>query len=327
MKRNIFVFLFSLITLILAKDIKLNDDVSEIISLDSNVKSPGEIVLLDTYGAPPPQSTFDHSSQTKYANSLTALRNLVSIAAGDIKNVQKTKPKQKGLYSIAAYKDDVHLVIQNSDLYVVGFVNTYKEQRTFWRFKDHSKVTIDGPQQAITLDIKSDYTSLAGTALNKVKITKKNLDKALTVLRDFKNDKGSQTELGQMLLGLIISTSEATRFRVIEVNIGKILDNYNVYTVGPDGETTLKNWSKYSEETLKMEKNNAHSFSISFKVQCNGKETNTFKKADVSCLMAVALNPASKNIMDPLRDYSSDVYPAEPGKDVVRELILDRSRY
>jgi len=326
------VLLFSLITLILAKDITLNEDIIKIIALDKNVKSSSETVFLDTIDKPPPETPFDFSTKEEYGASILNLRRMVSTEAQNVRNVRILNSNPNEPYTLVTFNDyNVQLVIRNQDLYVVGFINT--ERRIFWRFNDFPDVTIEGTNpQNLPNDMRSDYLSLSrragGMALHDVTISQFNLPHSLIQLRDF-TQTGDQEELARAMLRLVILTAEATRFNMIGRDIARNIGSGGMYELGDNGERAVTSWSAYSQVGIILEDSPHSSDQLTtlYNVQFRDRETNTFDRTNLFWLLAVMLNcvPRNNNYrMDQLIDYSkvqlrnySTECPTEPEKDVV----------
>jgi len=300
---NILVFLFSLIVLTLTKEIKLSDDIREIISSRNIDKPLSEIVLLDeNYKAPVDlveQLSFKIGSKETYSNSIKTLREKLSDKKwNNVPNLLIKKPFKVDdliLIQISVEGNTVQLVMSNENMYITGFVSG----NNFYRFSDpeFSKITVAG-KQLQTLKMQSNYPTLAKIAkidLVKLTIDQNNLLHSFFQLSNYKNTGGAQEqeELALAMLRFIILTSEASRFKYIEGDIAQsVYSKPGKYELGVTGHNVITDWSKFSKYGVRLQKNNTltETLSISYTIQIGGKDYTVFERSNLYLVLALALN-------------------------------------
>jgi len=303
---NILVVLFSLIVVILAKEIKLSDDVAEIVPLETDDKPLSEIVLLHKNYKAPLELTFEIGLKDKYQNSIKTLRQLLSNAAwSNVPNLLIKRPyniDDLTLIKFSADGKEVQLVMSNRDLYIIGFVSRNK----FYRFSDPPFKNIKvGNMVVIDLKTNSDYGSLAGKAgftsvdeVGNMEITLINLKSYFLELTKLDGDPSlqQQKQVALAMLRFLIFTAEASRFRNIEQDIAQSLySKPGTYRLGGVGRDETTDWRKFSDYGVRLQKNktSTETYNIGYTIQTDKGSLSRVDRNNLSSVLALALNNAN----------------------------------
>lgn len=136
---------------------------------------------------------FNYQNRSEYCNSIVWLRNRLATRADNIPTVRKLpqNPNHRitKILLINEQSDVVHLVMQNTNLYIVGFI----ANGIFFRFKDHSDVNVEGVEFTVDISLQSNYQDLARAAdrsLEDFEVNKEKMDHSITTLSHHGNEGG-----------------------------------------------------------------------------------------------------------------------------------------
>ncbi|XP_031625992.1 nigrin b-like [Contarinia nasturtii] len=206
---------------------------------------------------------FKFGDEDEYRSSIVKLRELVSRVAEHINGVRILNSTSGSdtltIINLESSRNNrVQLVMQNSNLYIVGFVL----HDDFHRFPGHSNVTLNIPNKNITTTnftlFGSNYDSLervAGRRLEDVTINPNVINNAVESLYRYGNGNSDIPAMARGVMILIVSISESVRFSRIS---NEISDNYYSYVVGLDGASLVHSWDSLSEYANNLQ-NNPHS--------------------------------------------------------------------
>ncbi|KAG4072827.1 hypothetical protein HA402_001616 [Bradysia odoriphaga] len=241
---KILVFVFSLIALILARETKIIDDISENVS---------EIVLHKTYQvqprAPPLEVEFDITDEDTFRQSIERLRKTVS-SLTVVPNMRTINPGEGDSLTLITFNvrgKQVQLVMRNENLYVVGFII----DQQFYRFADESfrNINVEGTTVVRNFNMEGSYTYLTGKwgqPLENLSIGPQNIESSVFDLINYHNNPSiGYQRLAVAMLRLILLTSESIRFNAIETSIVSSYQNYVDFVLG-ESTNLLRNWETFS---------------------------------------------------------------------------------
>lgn len=205
---------------------------------------------------------FNITTRQEYCNSIARLRKDISKKADNIpygiRILPQTPSEQLTRIQLKNDRDDVvHLVMQNKNLYIVGFI----AGGFFYRLNDHSDVNIIGVD-TVDLQLKSNYVDLtraASRSLEDVEISLVKLDGFISDLFRYGNEGGTNVQtLARAFLGLAIGIPESLRFGYISSRICEDMFNETIsytFRLGRIGVNFVRRWSTYSEYAAFFEHN------------------------------------------------------------------------
>lgn len=212
---------------------------------------------------------FDYSNESKYMDSISALRKTLSDSTNLYGTTIVTSTKNDKIYKAkitSGGNEFIHMVFNARNAYMIGFIVTSKEnngklKETYYRFNEDNKNNILDIKdyENITLPFKGNYTDLQKKAVDieKISATPEAIKNSVIILSKYdsrkKYDEKGIKDLKKSLLSLILITSESVRFPdVREWSKGHFKKNNAQPTVFGMALTKLiKDWSNISKE-LKM---------------------------------------------------------------------------
>lgn len=194
-----------------------------------------------------------------YYASITNLREAISYSLPGLSGVTRITRDDDSL-TLLRLTDvpdtNVTLVIQNRNLYTIGFIVSLNNTERFYRFNDMGMVSIPGITAAntVTLNLGSDYGSLEGRAergRSSLRATTIDIEGAVRTLHNHHvATRGSvvTAPTATALLTLVVSISEAARFPEISTWVAdSIVRGYEANVLGIHRSAITNQWSSVSQ--------------------------------------------------------------------------------
>lgn len=196
---------------------------------------------------------FKCRTREEYCKSIGRFRNQLATRAVNIPGVRILPENPEQITRIQLENgsgDVVHLVMQNKNLYIVGFITG----GIFFRLKGHEDVNIDiVPTE---LNLKSNYVDLARAgqkSLKDIEVDIVKMNHCITTLFKYGNGGTSMEELAKALMGLSIAIPESLRFSLISSLIYEAMWENRTFQLNAWGVRHVNKWASYSEYATHLE--------------------------------------------------------------------------
>ncbi|HGH5988631.1 TPA: ribosome-inactivating family protein [Morganella morganii] len=209
---------------------------------------------------------FDYSNESKYMDSISALKKTLSDSTNSLGTTIVTSTKNDKIYKAkitSGGNEFIHMVFNARNAYMIGFIVTSKEnngklKETYYRFNEDNKNNILDIKdyENITLPFKGNYIDLQKKAVDieTISATPEAIKNSVITLSKYdsrkKYDEKGIKDLKKSLLSLILITSESVRFPdVRKWSIG----HFKKYDAQPTVfgialKKLINDWGKISKE-------------------------------------------------------------------------------